>query len=387
MQHWNLKTSCNNKKIMEERFFTVRSVEEGQSDRLSDLVSEAVLDGYLKIDPETKADIRVLINKHSVKIFGEVTSSANPDIEKIVRQVLKEIGYEDSITGIDPYKCTVNVDLQRQSQDIARSLHPQDGDEIPASDTGVIYGYANNEDINFLPIGYNLAMKLSERLTFVRKSSVIEGLLPDGQVAVTMEYLHDKPMRISSVILASHHRADIDLDWLRMELTDKVVNSVCKKYLDSNSKILINPGGRFVIGGPAADVGMSGRRVENETYCGFTRYGGLSFSGRDPLKINRTVALKARMAAIDVVRKRMCDKVELYIGYAFGVINPICLDVETFGTSMYDEREIIDYINMNYNFGITSIIRDFDLMKPIYKELSLNGYWGNISNHWEKFTI
>jgi S-adenosylmethionine synthetase len=258
---------------MEERFFTARATDEGQPDRAADIIADVILDEYLKVDPETKADIKVTLTKNRVYVFGEISSSKEPDIEKAIRTGLKEIGYEDNKSGIDPYKCDIVQNIQKQSQDIARSLHPRDGDEIPASDTGMIYGYATNEDPNFLPRAYNISDQLCKRLSFVRKSGVIDGLLPDAQVCVTMEYLHDIPQRIASIVLTSHHKADVDLDWLRMEISEKVISNVCKKNIDSNTKLLINPGGRFIIGGPAADTGVSGRRVENETYGGIARYG------------------------------------------------------------------------------------------------------------------
>lgn len=369
---------------MEERFFTARAFEEGQPDKVADILADTILDEYLKEDPETKADIKVVITKSSVNVYGELTSSVEINLDRVVRDTLKEIGYEDQNSGIDPYKCEINKFLQKQSQDIARSLHPKDGDDIPASDLGVVYGFASDEEINYLPKALNLANSLAKRLTFVRKSEVIEGLLPDGQVSVIMEYLHDVPQRISTIILSAHHKANVDIDWLRVELTEKVVNNICKKEIDDNTKLLINSGGRFVLGGPAADIGMSGRNIENETYGGFARYGGLSFAGRDPKKVNRTTALIARQAAVNVVNKRLASKVEVYVGYAFGVVNPVCIDVETFGTAVCDEREIIDYVNMNFDFSLTPAIMAYELQKPIYKDLALNGYWGRHGFLWEK---
>lgn len=344
----------------------------GQPDKVCDIIADAILDEHLKQDHHSKCDINVTMNKDLILINGEVSSSATVAIEKIVRDTLLEIGYVDAASGIDPYKCEVLEKLQRQSQDIGRSIYQADSKILNAGDLGTVYSYASNETPEYLPLPYLLAYKISRRLTQVRQSGVVPSLLPDGQVQVTMDYEGDKPVRIDSVVITCHHKADADTDWLRMEISESVVNAICKEWTDSSTKILVNTGGRFIIGGPTGDTGMSGHLIENETFGGIGRYAGCTFAGKDPSKFNRTVALQLRECAKDVVSNKMASQCLVHATYAIGVAEPIAFDVDTQGSNNVDEDEIIKYLRENFSFTIAEVVKNLDLEKLCYKDFTVN---------------
>lgn len=357
-------------------------VEIGQPDKVCDIIADSILDGYLKQDPRSKCDINVALTKDLVLVNGEVSSAGSVQVEKIVRDTLREVGYTDASFGIDPYRCEIIEKFQRQSQDIARGIYQTESKVMSAGDLGTIYGYATNETPEYFPLPYLLAHQISQRLTHVRQADIVKSLLPDGQVQVTMDYEGDKPTRIDSVVVTCHHSADADTDWLRMEVSENVVNAVCKKWTDSNTKILVNTGGRFIIGGPSADSGMSGHLIENETYGGIVKYGGCSFAGKDPSKINRTIALQLRECAKDIVMNKMAAKCQIFATYAIGIAEPVALDVDTFGTSSVDEEEILAYLKQNYVLLISDIVKKMRLEQVSYKDFAVSN--GVILNTVEK---
>lgn len=346
-------------------------VEIGQPDKVCDIIADSILDGYLKQDPRSKCDINVSLTRDLVLVSGEVSSAGSVQIEKIVRDTLREVGYIDASIGIDPYTCEIIEKIQRQSQDIARGIYQTESKIMSAGDLGTIYGYATNETAEYLPLPYLLAYQISKRLTHVRQAEIVKSLLPDGQVQVTMDYEGDKPTRIDSVVVTCHHTPDADTDWLRMELSENVVNTVCKKWMDSNTKILVNTAGRFIIGGPAADSGMSGHLIENETYGGIGKYGGSSFAGKDPSKINRTIALQLRECAKDIVMNKMASKCEIFATYAIGIAEPVAFDIDTLGTSNVDEGEILSYIKKNFSLSIIDVVKKLRLEQVSYKEQTI----------------
>jgi len=349
--------------------------EEGQSNKLCDIIADALLDEYLKLDSHARVDLNVLLTKEKVIISGEVTSSAKINVEKIVRGVIGEIGFTDIKSGIDPHKAQVEILLQKQSQDLSRGIVSQEDDTLRSGDQGTVYGYAIDETPELLPLSYVLSKKIIKRLTYVRKSGLIEGLFPDAQVQVITEYEEDKPKRIDSIALSAHHGVDVDINWLRMELTQNVLEFVCKEWLDKNTTVLINTAGRFTIGGPSSDTGSSGHIIDDETYGGYCKFGGLTFSGKDPSKINRTCALMARKVAKDIVSQKMARECEIGVSYATGVADPVAVRVNTYGTSFVYEDIIADYIKNNYSFKISEIIEQLDLLYPKYKEMALIGHF------------
>jgi len=357
------------------KYISSQISEEGQSNKLCDIIADSLLDEYLKIDPHTRSDINVLLTKNKAIISGEVSTTAKIDVEKIVRSVIREIGYTDIKTGIDPYKVEIEVDFQKQSQDLSRGIVSQDDDTLRSADQGTIYGYAIDETSEYLPLSYVLAKKTIRRLSYVRKSGLIEGLLPDGQIQLTFEYDGTTPKRLDSIALSAHHVEDIDINWLRMELTQNVIEFTCKEWRDENTTILINTAGRFTIGGPSCDVGSSGQNIDDETYGGHAKFAGYTFAGKDPTKINRTCALVARKAAKDIVSQKMAKECEIAVTYATGVTDPLAVNINTNGTALVYEDIIADYIRNNYNFRISDIIESLDLLYPKYKEMSLIGHY------------
>ena len=353
------------------RKVTSFAYEEGQPDKMSDIIADTVLDQMLVDDPETIADIKVSISKEKIDIFGEVNTSAKNHFEKSVREVIREIGYIDQESGIDPYRCEIESKFQKQSQDISRGIYSDNS--IKGSRIGLIYGYATNETPQYAPLAYILANGVIERLTIARKSGIVEGLLPDGQVMVVMNYDDDRAQSLDSIILASHHAQSTDTDWLKHDLTEKVIRTVCKNYITDETKIVINPSGRFSIGGPAADCGQSGVNIQDATWGGITRYSGIGFAGKDPSKIDRTCALMARHVAKEVVSRKMAQRCEIILTYSIGIADPLSIEVDTQGTSNVDEMQILDMIKGEFSFNTGDIIKQFDLRRPIYKSMTEAG--------------
>ena len=380
------------------KLFTSESVTEGHPDKLCDYISDNILDAYLREDSKSRVACETVAGKGLVLVTGEITSKASIDIEKIVRDTIKKIGYTDENTDISYEKCKVIINVSKQSPDIAlgvdKSLESKicDGNEIKAEvisegagDQGMVFGFASDETDNFLPMPIYLAHKLARRLTEVRKNSEIPYLRPDGKVQVTVEYENDKPVRIDTVVVSTQHNENANLDVLKKDIKEKVINSVIdSKLLDENTKYFINPTGRFVIGGPLGDTGLTGRKIIVDTYGGFSRHGGGAFSGKDATKVDRSGSYMARFIAKNIVANGYAKKCEIQISYAIGVAKPVSIFVDTFGTGKVSDDEIIELINKNFDLTPRGIINDLDLEEPIYAKTTNYGHFGKCYLPWEK---
>ena len=330
------------------KLFTSESVTEGHPDKLCDYISDSVLDSYLEKDKNARVACETVAGKGEILVTGEITSTANIDIEEIVRNTIKEVGYDNENTDIDYRTCKIHLNISKQSPDIAlgvdKSLETKTGTEViseGAGDQGIMFGFACNETDTYMPMPIYLAHKLSKRLTEVRKNNIINYLRPDGKVQVTVEYEGNKPVRVDTIVVSTQHNSDVDLDVLKNDIKEKVINEVVpNELLDENTKYFINPTGRFVIGGPLGDSGLTGRKIIVDTYGGYSRHGGGAFSGKDATKVDRSASYMARHIAKNVVANGMADKCEIQLSYAIGVAKPVSIYVETFGTAKIPEEEI-----------------------------------------------
>lgn len=380
------------------KLFTSESVTEGHPDKLCDYISDNILDAYLREDSKSRVACETVAGKGLVLVTGEISSKANVDIEKIVRNTIKKIGYTDENTDISYEKCKVIINVSKQSPDIAlgvdKSLESKIGDDSEtaadvisegAGDQGMVFGFASDETEDFLPMPIYLAHKLSRRLTEVRKTKEIPYLRPDGKVQVTVEYEDDKPVRIDTIVVSTQHEENADLDVLKKDIKEKVINSVIEpKLLDENTKYFINPTGRFVIGGPLGDTGLTGRKIIVDTYGGFSRHGGGAFSGKDATKVDRSGSYMARYIAKNIVANGYAKKCEIQISYAIGVAKPVSIFVDTFGTGRVSDDEIIEIINKNFDLTPRGIINTLNLEEPIYAETTNYGHFGKSYLPWER---
>ncbi len=363
-----------------KKLFTSESVTEGHPDKLCDYISDSVLDAYLEKDENVRCACEVVAGKNTIFVTGEITSSVDIDIEKIVRNSIKEIGYFGD-TDIDYKTCDVIINISKQSQDIALGV-----DDLGAGDQGMMFGFATRETDELMPLGIVLAHKLTKRLSYVRKTNIIKDIGADGKSQVTVEYDENKIRRIDTIVISVQHRENKDIDELKKEIKEKVINYIIPKdLLDDNTKILINPTGRFVIGGPLGDSGLTGRKIIVDTYGGYARHGGGAFSGKDSTKVDRSGAYMARFLAKNVVYNNYADKCEIQISYAIGVREPISIYIDCFGTNKIDIDEIINKINDNFDLSPKGIIDYLGLRKPIFKNTSNYGHFGNNDFSWEKF--
>lgn len=380
------------------KLFTSESVTEGHPDKLCDYISDNILDAYLREDSKSRVACETVAGKGLVLVTGEISSKANVDIEKIVRNTIKKIGYTDENTDISYEKCKVIINVSKQSPDIAlgvdKSLESKIGDDSEtaadvisegAGDQGMVFGFASDETEDFLPMPIYLAHKLSRRLNEVRKTKEIPYLRPDGKVQVTVEYEDDKPVRIDTIVVSTQHEENADLDVLKKDIKEKVINSVIEpKLLDENTKYFINPTGRFVIGGPLGDTGLTGRKIIVDTYGGFSRHGGGAFSGKDATKVDRSGSYMARYIAKNIVANGYAKKCEIQISYAIGVAKPVSIFVDTFGTGRVSDDEIIEIINKNFDLTPRGIINTLNLEEPIYAETTNYGHFGKSYLPWER---
>ena len=359
-----------------KNILTCESVTEGHPDKICDLLSDSILDAYLEKDPKSRVAIECMVGKSNLLITGEVTSKGRVDIKKIVKETINSIGYDES-NGFDINKYNIIVDVSTQSRDISMGV-----DNLGAGDQGMMYGYATNETEELLPLPLVLAHKLTKRLTECRKNKILSFLRPDGKAQVTIEY-GDK-VRIDSIIVSSQHD-DIDINIVREGIKKEVIDKVIpKKLLDKNTKYYINPTGRFVIGGPVGDSGLTGRKIIVDTYGGIAHHGGGAFSGKDPTKVDRSASYMCRFIAKNIVANKLADKCEVSLSYAIGISEPTSINIDTFNTSKLTDEELIKIIKNNFDLTPSGIIKTLDLLKPIYKNTTNYGHFGKSNLPWEQ---
>lgn len=371
--------------------FTSESVTEGHPDKLCDYISDSVLDECLKQDKNSRVACETLASKGEIYITGEITSKANINIEQIARNTIKEIGYNNASADIDYKTCKIIVNISKQSQDIAmgvdKSLEDKEGGAIQsegAGDQGIMFGFACDETEEFMPLPISLAHKLAKKLSEVRKSKEIQGLRPDGKVQVTVEYDDGKPLRVDTVVLSTQHIDGIDIEKLRKEVKEKIIFKIIpNNLLDENTKYYINPTGRFVIGGPLGDSGLTGRKIIVDTYGGYARHGGGAFSGKDPTKVDRSASYMSRFFAKNIVANGYAKKCEIQLSYAIGVAKPVSIFVDTFGTETIPSSEIIKKVE-KFDLTPRGIINYLDLQRPIYRLTTNYGHFGKDNLPWEK---
>ena len=387
---------------MEKRLFTSESVTEGHPDKICDQISDAVLDALLEQDPMSRVACETAITTGLVLVMGEVTSKGNVDIQKIVRNTIREIGYDHSDKGFDANTCGVIVALDEQSADIAmgvdKALEAKKGNEremseeeiaaIGAGDQGMMFGYATNETEEYMPYPIALAQKLIRRLTEVRKNGTLPYLRPDGKSQVTVEYDEaGKPIHLNAVVLSTQHDAEVTQEQIHEDIKKYVFDAVLPQELvDENTKYFINPTGRFVIGGPNGDSGLTGRKIIVDTYGGYARHGGGAFSGKDCTKVDRSAAYAARYVAKNLVAAGLADRCEIQLSYAIGVATPTSIMVDTFGTGKLADEKLVEIVRENFDLRPAGIIKMLDLRRPIYKQTAAYGHFGrhDIDVSWEK---
>lgn len=365
---------------MKRYFFTSESVTEGHPDKLCDNISDSILDECLKQDENSRVAVETFAAANKITVAGQLTTNANVDIEKIVRDTIKDIGYEKEDIDIDYRTCIVDINITKQSSDIAMGV-----DIGGAGDQGIMFGYATDETKEYMPFAISMAHKLAKRLTEVRKSGILPYLRPDGKTQVTVEYNDDKIVRIDTILISNQHTKDTDLVQLKNDIMEKVIKVVVpEQYLDENTKYYINPTGRFVIGGPLGDTGLTGRKIIVDTYGGAARHGGGAFSGKDATKVDRSAAYMLRHIAKNVVANGYAKKCEVQIAYAIGIEQPMSIYVNTFNTNTIDEDKIIDIIKNKFDLTPQGIIDYLSLKQPIYKKTTNYGHFGKSDLPWEK---
>ena len=365
---------------MKKYYFTSESVTEGHPDKLCDYISDSILDECLKQDENSRVAVETFASRNLITVAGQVTTNAVLDIEKIVRDVVKEVGYDCADTDIDYRTCDIKINIDKQSSDIAMGV-----DIGGAGDQGIMFGYASSETPNYMPYAIYMAHELAKRLTEVRKSGEINFIRPDGKTQVTVEYEDDMPKRIETILISTQHLADVTLEEIRKEIIEKVINKVVpKEMMDDNTKIYINPTGRFVIGGPLGDTGLTGRKIIVDTYGGYAKHGGGAFSGKDPSKVDRSAAYMLRHIAKNLVANGYAKKCEIQISYAIGMNEPLSIFVDTFGTSEKSSEELANIVREKFDLSPNGIIKYLDLKKPIYKGTTNYGHFGKDGLKWEK---
>ena len=378
-----------------KRFFTSESVTEGHPDKICDRISDSVLDAIIAQDPMARVACETAVTTGLVLVMGEITTTAQVDIPSIARDAIRYIGYDSSEKGFDCNTCAVITSIDRQSPDIAmgvnKALEAKKGEmtdkyDIGAGDQGMVFGYACDETPTLMPLPIYLAQELAKRLTAVRKNGTLPYLRADGKTQVTVEYDDDVPVRIDAIVVSSQHSADTELEQIRKDVIEHVIKPVIPaKYIDENTKIYVNPTGRFVVGGPQGDSGLTGRKIIVDTYGGYACHGGGAFSGNDPTKVDRSAAYMARYVAKNIIAAGAAKKCEVQIAYAIGVARPLSVCVKTFGTGVCGDDRLADIVNEVFDLRPAAIIEQLDLRKPIYRELAAYGHFGReeLGVRWE----
>ena len=376
------------------KLFTSESVTEGHPDKIADQISDAVLDAILANDPKGRVACETIVTTGQVHIFGEISTSCYVDIPKIARKTIIDIGYDRAKYGFDGNTCGVLISIDEQSPDIAmgvdKALEAKEGkaaeEETGAGDQGMMFGYATNETESYMPMPAYLANKLALQLTKVRKDGTLAYLRPDGKTQVTVEYDDGKPTRVDAIVVSSQHAPEATNEQIRADIIEKVIKPIVPaEMLDENTKYYINPTGRFVIGGPQGDAGLTGRKIIVDTYGGMARHGGGAFSGKDPSKVDRSAAYAARYVAKNIVAAGLADKCEIQLAYAIGVAQPVSVLVETFGTGKISDEKISELVSKNFSLSPNGIIKELNLLRPLYKQTAAYGHFGrtDIDLPWE----
>ena len=365
---------------MKKYYFTSESVTEGHPDKLCDYISDSILDECLKQDKNSRVAIETFAANNNITIAGQLTTNAVIDVEKIVRERIKEIGYDNSKTDMDYRTCNISLDIEKQSPDIALGV-----DIGGAGDQGIMFGYACDETLSYMPYAIDMAHKLSKRLTLVRKEGIVPFLRPDGKTQVTVEYENELPKRIETILVSTQHLENVTTEEVRKSIIENVINNVVPQdMIDENTKIYINPTGRFVIGGPYGDTGLTGRKIIVDTYGGYARHGGGCFSGKDSSKVDRSAAYMLRHIAKNIVANKYAKKCEIQVSYAIGMKEPLSIYVNTFGTSSKTEEELVELIKNKFDLTPAGIIEYLGLKEPIYTKTTNYGHFGKENLPWEE---
>ena len=380
---------------------TSESVTEGHPDKLCDQISDGILDAVLRGDPTGRVACETCVTNGLVVVMGEITTSCYVDVPSIVRETLRKAGYVDADYGIDAKSCGVTVSIQEQSGDISAGVSTalevrdgasdaslaQDLDAIGAGDQGMMVGFACNETPELMPLTVSLSHRLVQQLSMVRKEGILPYLRPDGKSQVTVEYQYGVPRRVDTVVISAQHSPDVENDQIKRDITEEVIQKVIPaELLDDDTKIYVNPSGRFVVGGPAGDTGLTGRKILVDTYGGIARHGGGAFSGKDPTKVDRSAAYAARYVAKNLVAAGLAERAEVLVSYAIGMANPISVSVETFDTNRVDSEKIHELVEKHFDLRPAAIIRDLDLQRPIYQPVAAYGHFGReeLNLSWER---
>lgn len=384
------------KRYAMKRLFTSESVTEGHPDKICDQISDAVLDTILAQDPNARVACETAVTTGMVMVMGEISTNCYVDIPKVVRKTIEEIGYVRAKYGFDADTCAVLTSIDEQSSDIAmgvdEALESKKGqmdkiEAIGAGDQGMMFGFATNETEEYMPLPIAMAHKLSRKLSEIRKNGTLSYLRPDGKTQVTVEYEDNKPVRIDTIVVSTQHGPEVEREQIEKDIKEHVINAVVpSELLDENTKYYINPTGRFVIGGPQGDSGLTGRKIIVDTYGGYGRHGGGAFSGKDPTKVDRSAAYAARWVAKNLVAAGVADKLEIELAYAIGVARPVSIEVDTFGTGKIADDKIVEIIEKVFDLRPAAIIRDLDLRKPVFKQTAAYGHFGrtDVDLSWER---